>query len=73
MPVERGPGRGKEESAIVADYGERYRARDLEAARRVETAALGTSCGANSYTTTTQADELVKPKWQLPDDEVIAA
>lgn len=52
-------GRSREESAIVADYGERYRARDLEAARRVEMAALGTSCGANGYTTQDQADELL--------------
>ena len=71
MPVADKSSRGQEESAIVADYGERYRARDLEAARRVEMAALGTSCGANGYTTADQADELLTRLDVGPGDRVL--
>lgn len=48
----------REESAIIADYGERFRRRDSDPARAVEKAALGTDCGANGYTTLAEADRL---------------
>lgn len=48
----------REEAAIVDDFNERYRARDVAAACAVEQAALGTACGANGYTTQRQAERL---------------
>lgn len=48
----------REEAAILADHGERYRTRDVAIAREVEQAVLGTTLGANGYTTRSQAEEL---------------
>lgn len=60
-----------EESAIIADYGERFRARDLDAARVVEKAALGSDCGANGYTTLEQADRLADLLPLRPWDHIL--
>ncbi|MDX1645329.1 MAG: class I SAM-dependent methyltransferase [Thermoanaerobaculia bacterium] len=48
----------REEAAILADHGERYRSRDAAIAREVEQAVFGTALGANGYTTLAQAERL---------------
>ncbi len=55
----------REEAAILADHGERYRTRDAAIARQIEQAVLGTALGANGYTTRAQAGELAA-KLALP-------
>lgn len=58
-PGRRTPAGKREESAILADYGERYRAAVAEPRLAVERSVFGTDYGITSYTTPSHADRLV--------------